>query len=289
MISPRRARSGTLMRALATAMPSSRQAASVTTTSALRTRTSRRSARRSRSRSACRRAGCGSPRCARPARGPSRKLTTSGCGFFSVKTWMALTWSASVIGLSTLTVSGTALPFSDSGGSSSFTLPALTGAGPPPCGWPPASPRASRARARPRSPPPSPTPAATPPAAAQELAARGAIVSIQSFSVIKKGHHVLDLLGAQDRLAAKGRRHAHQPLGPIIRRHDRRRVDPAGIDDPQPQLALRPARRRRPRGRARGCPGTAPRETARCGRAGTGRPGGWRRSRGRARDRPSRR
>ena len=63
---------------------------------------------------------------ARPARGPSRKLSTFGCGFFSVKTWIAFTWSAGVIGLSTLTASGTALPFSDSGGRSSFTCPALT-------------------------------------------------------------------------------------------------------------------------------------------------------------------
>ena len=43
---------------------------------------------------------------------------------------MAFTWSASVIGLSTLTVSGTALPFSDRGGNSSLTLPVLTRAEP---------------------------------------------------------------------------------------------------------------------------------------------------------------
>ena len=41
---------------------------------------------------------------ARPARGPSWTLTTFGCGFFSLKTWIALTWSAAVIGLSTATV-----------------------------------------------------------------------------------------------------------------------------------------------------------------------------------------
>src|SRR5262245_39265208 len=43
---------------------------------------------------------------------------------------MARTWSSAVIGLSTLTVSGTVLPFSDSGGSSTFTLPEVTGAVP---------------------------------------------------------------------------------------------------------------------------------------------------------------
>src|SRR5262249_33533191 len=67
---------------------------------------------------------------ARPARAPRRKLTTSGWGFSSVNTWMARTWSAGVIALSTLTVSGTVLPFSDSGGSSSLTRPFVTGAEP---------------------------------------------------------------------------------------------------------------------------------------------------------------
>jgi len=37
--------------------------------------------------------------------------------------WMLATWSASVIGLSTETVSGTVLPFSTIGGNSSLTLP----------------------------------------------------------------------------------------------------------------------------------------------------------------------
>ena len=37
----------------------------------------------------------------------------------------ALTWSSAVIGLSTLTVIGTVLPFSTSGGMSSLTLPGL--------------------------------------------------------------------------------------------------------------------------------------------------------------------
>jgi hypothetical protein len=41
-----------------------------------------------------------------------------------------LTWSAAVIGLSTDTVSGTVLPFSISGGTSSVTLPLRSGASP---------------------------------------------------------------------------------------------------------------------------------------------------------------
>src|SRR5580692_5918659 len=53
-----------------------------------------------------------------------------GCGFFSLKTWMLLTKSSGVIGLVTLTVIGTVLPFSTSGGMSSLTLPVCTTAEP---------------------------------------------------------------------------------------------------------------------------------------------------------------
>src|SRR4051812_28770561 len=67
---------------------------------------------------------------ARPARGPSASEITCGCGFFSLKIWIALTWSCCVIGLSTDTVSGTALPFSTSAGMSSVTLPGCASASP---------------------------------------------------------------------------------------------------------------------------------------------------------------
>src|SRR3954469_20252107 len=43
---------------------------------------------------------------------------------------MLLTWSLSVIGLAMLTVSGTVLPFSTKGGTSSLTLPVRTTAAP---------------------------------------------------------------------------------------------------------------------------------------------------------------
>src|ERR1700730_16642080 len=43
---------------------------------------------------------------------------------------MLLTWSSGVIGLARLTVIGTVLPFSTSGGISSLTLPVLTSAEP---------------------------------------------------------------------------------------------------------------------------------------------------------------
>ena len=62
---------------------------------------------------------------------PEVKRTTSSCGLRSVKTAIARTWSAAVIGLSTLTVIGTALPFSTSGAISRRTRPARGGAAAP--------------------------------------------------------------------------------------------------------------------------------------------------------------
>src|SRR5258708_17097170 len=63
------------------------------------------------------------PTTALPLRGLSQALNTCGCGFFSLNTGIALMKSPSVIGLSTVTVSGTVLPFSTSGGMSSVTRP----------------------------------------------------------------------------------------------------------------------------------------------------------------------
>src|SRR5688572_27728401 len=57
----------------------------------------------------------------------------------------------------------------------------------------------------------------------------------------QEGHHVLDLFCRQDGLAAERRRDPRQSLGSMIRRHDRRGIDAARVDDPQPELALGPA------------------------------------------------
>src|SRR5580658_3702072 len=67
---------------------------------------------------------------ARPARGPRWTLITFGCGFFSLNTWIALTYSLAVIGLATSIVSATELPFSTSAGTSSVILPLRIGASP---------------------------------------------------------------------------------------------------------------------------------------------------------------
>src|SRR5438874_1873520 len=166
---------------------------------------------------------------ARPARGPRWKLATLGWGFFSVKTCTALTCSASVIGLSTVTVSGTALPFSISGGSSSFTLPGVMRAEPTTARMASCI-SAGVARAGfTVTMPVSPRPAATPPATFKNAR--------RSMSVLQRhqeGHHVLDLLGGEHRLATPRRRDAHEAFGSMIRRHDRRGIDPARVDDAQP-------------------------------------------------------
>src|SRR5262249_40072823 len=67
---------------------------------------------------------------ARPARWPRWALITFGSGFFSLKTWIAFTWSSLVIGLSTSIASATVLPFSTSAGTSILTLPVRTGDSP---------------------------------------------------------------------------------------------------------------------------------------------------------------
>ena len=102
-----------------------------------------------------------------------------------MKTCTALTCWASVIGLSTVTVSGTALPFSMSGGRSSFTLPGVTRADPTTLRMASCiSAGVARAGATAMTDP-SPRPAATPPAVFKK-SRRDVGRSIQSLNVIKK-------------------------------------------------------------------------------------------------------
>src|SRR5262245_11337062 len=78
-----------------------------------------------------------------PDCGESRKVATPGCGLDVATMWMALTWSLSVIGLSTLMEKGTVLPFSAISGSSTVILPSIGLASPrilrtacsQACGW----------------------------------------------------------------------------------------------------------------------------------------------------------
>src|SRR5262245_36342286 len=161
---------------------------------------------------------------------------------------MALTWSSAVIGLSQEIVSGTALPFSISGGTSIFTLPLLTGASPTTfliaacidAGVADAGFTASG----------STIPTAPASAAVSIRSGAGLLAACHRraswCSLVRQGRevgdHVPDRLRGQHRLALKGRSHARETVDPVIGRHDRVRVEVACIHDPQPQLALRPAR-----------------------------------------------
>src|SRR5947208_16120051 len=52
-------------------------------------------------------------------------------------------------------------------------------------------------------------------------------------------HGILDLLGSQDRLAAPCLANPGEPIYTVIRRHDRVGVEAGGVDETQPELALR--------------------------------------------------
>src|SRR5438552_17053294 len=128
-----------------------------------------------------------------------------------------------------------------SGGRSSFTLPGLTRA-------PPTTLRmascisAGVARAGTTAmTDASPRPAATPPAVFKK-SRRDVRPSMSVSQRHQEGHHVLDLLRAEHRLATPGRRHARESLGSMIPRHARRPIDPAGVDDPEPPPGLGPSR-----------------------------------------------
>src|SRR6185369_14105356 len=125
---------------------------------------------------------------------------------------MAFTWSVSVIGLSTLTVSGTALPFSDRGGNSSLTLPVLTRAEPTTARMASCIATAVACAGSTAMIAVRPRPAAAPPAIHRN-SRREACRSISVSQCRQEYHHVLDLLRAQDGLAAPGRRDPHQSLG----------------------------------------------------------------------------
>src|SRR3954464_2060814 len=84
----------------------------------------------------------------------------------------------------------------------------------------------------------------TPPVAARNwrrvVVVVDALMSI--FQRLQIRHDVLDLLRRQHRLAAIILRHAGQAVDPVIRRHDGSRIEAGGVNQPEPQFALRPAR-----------------------------------------------
>src|SRR5215472_9445624 len=158
--------------------------------------------------------------------------------------WMLSTCSASVIGLSTDTASGTVLPFSTIDGNSSLTLPG--------CGS--ASPTTRRiasfmaasvalafgARGA------SPAPAAKV-SKIRRRVGRGYSPDCDNMlpaQCHQERHDILDLLGAEDRPAVPALADPREPVDAVIWRHDRIRVEPRGIDEAQPKLAFGPTRTR---------------------------------------------
>src|SRR5215471_16716077 len=136
--------------------------------------------------------------------------------------WMLSTESASVIGLSTETVSGTVLPFSTIDGISSLTLPRCGSASPTNARMAPsiAACVASAGKAN---------GANIAPAVANTIQRRvGCIAPAHPRSVTQRqqeGYHILDLLSRQYRLALPRAANANEPRHPVIGRHDRVRLE----------------------------------------------------------------
>src|ERR1035437_1000300 len=159
---------------------------------------------------------------------------------------MLLTKSSGVIGLETLTVIGTVLPFSTSGGTSSLTLPVRTTAAPTTFRM--AAARGAGVAAAGCSVTMGTAPStAAPPARPRNwrrvysscLRTAGPAFLFAERCEIR--HHILDLPGRQDRLAAPCRADAIEAVHAIVGRHDRRGVEAGCVDQPKPELALGPA------------------------------------------------
>src|ERR1700722_8034017 len=154
---------------------------------------------------------------------------------------MDLTYSVAVIGLSTVMVTGTVLPFSTSGGTSLTPSPLRTGAAPTTFRM-----AASMVAGVARLDFVATTETSAMPVASRAVPARKsrrvAFIFARSCFIScvliaqrhQIGYHVLDLLGGEDGLALKRRRHPLEAIDPIIGRHDGVGLEPRRIDDPQP-------------------------------------------------------
>src|SRR2546430_6145732 len=136
--------------------------------------------------------------------------------------WMLATWSASVIGLSTETVSGTVLPFSTIGGISSLTLPRLIAASP-------VSPRIASSIAADVAKAGGASEARPTPAAASNITRRvgDALCNRTSITIPsliaqgpKEGYHILDLLCGQDRPSQPCAADPREAVDAVVGRHD---------------------------------------------------------------------
>src|ERR1700722_6841501 len=156
---------------------------------------------------------------------------------------MLLTKSSDVIGLVTLTVIGTVLPFSTSGGMSSLTLPVRTGAVPTMLRM--AVESVAGVACAGRSVTIGTAPATAAPARPRNwrrVDRSGSRICASLFAqTCEISHDILDLFRRQDRLAAPSLAYADQPLDAIVGRHDGRGIEARRVDQPQPKLAFGPA------------------------------------------------
>src|ERR1700677_4875649 len=156
---------------------------------------------------------------------------------------MLLTYSSDVIGLVTLTVIGTVLPFSTSGGMSSLTFPVFTMAAP-------TTSRiavASIAGVASTGGTVITMSAAMPPARPRNWrrVASGSCIGSSLLTLFTQrhqiGHDILDLFRRQDRSAAPIGADAIKSFHPVEGWHHCRRVDARSIHQPESQLAFGPA------------------------------------------------
>src|SRR5215468_1031575 len=139
---------------------------------------------------------------------------------------MLFTWSSAVIGLATLTVIGTVLPFSTSGGISSLTLPVRTGASPTTLRIAEESIAGVAFTGRNVTIGTAPA-AAAPPARCMNCrrvvlaSPRIAIAVVLIPKGCKISHDIFDLFRRENRLAAPVSANARKAIDTIIGRHDR--------------------------------------------------------------------
>src|SRR5260221_1569521 len=155
---------------------------------------------------------------------------------------MLLTYSSAVIGLVTLTVIGTVLPFSTSGGTSSLTLPVRTGASPTTLRMAEASIAGVPSAGRNVTIGTVPNNAAPPARPRKRRRVDGSKSCMMGQTLLiaqrcKIRHNILDLLRRQDRLAAPARTHVIQAVDAIIGRHDSCGIEVRRVDKSEPKLA----------------------------------------------------
>src|SRR5580700_8149558 len=156
---------------------------------------------------------------------------------------MLLTWSSAVIGLATLTVIGTVLPFSTNGGMSSLTLPVRTSAVPVTLRMAEASIAGVAWSGRTVTTGIAPATAMPPakPRNWRRVDGVGLRIDLCASLVAQRckvSHDILDLFRRQDRLSLPVPADALESVRAIIGRHDRCWIEARRVHQPQPELGV---------------------------------------------------